>query len=153
MNTLFTLRKYPGRTFDLAVMHGGAESGETPITLSLFHGGGAVCTGIQKLIQRFFILLTTPVGSMTYAPARGCSFLQSASRSRTEQAVQIAFRFAVAAIKSQLTAEETENQPADEKFSAAELTDVSFFGDTLSIAVSVTSQAGTSREVILPVYV
>lgn len=146
------LSKYAGRTFDISVLHGAAEQGESGLDISLLHKGGAVCTGIQKLIQRFFLLMVTPAGSMTFAPGRGSDFLKSVSRARSESAVQIAFQFALTDVRAQLKAEETEEVPDDERFRDAVLLDAVFFGDSLSLSIALTSQAGITEEIILPVY-
>lgn len=137
---------------DLALLHGAAEKGETQVAWSLTCGGGGLCTGIQKLIQRFVMLLLTPKGSMKFMPDRGCTFPSAVGQSYSESQVSAAFRFAMADVAPQLKAEEDESMPDDERFRSAELLDITFFGTTLSIAVSLTSRAGSSHEVILPIY-
>ena len=89
---------------------------------------------------------------MTFAPGRGSDFLKSVSRARSEAAVQIAFQFALMDVRAQLKAEETEEVPDDERFRDAVLLDAVFFGDSLSLSIALTSQAGITEEIILPVY-
>lgn len=146
------LSKYKDRSFDISVLHGAVPQGETELDISLFQKGGAVCTGIQKLVQRFFILMVTPRGSMTFAPQRGSDFLKSVSGAHSESAVRIAFQFALMDVRAQLKAEETDSLPADERFQNAELLEAVFFGDSLSLSVALTSQAGITEEIILPIY-
>lgn len=150
MNTLYELKKYPGRMFDIAVLHGGTPFGEAAVETSLFHERGAVCTGIQKLLQNFFILLTTPVQSMTFAPERGCDFMLSVTGAQTTQDVYSAFQFALADLRHQLS---DSALPLEEQLADAELRDVSFFGDTLSMAITLTSKAGDTEQFILPIYI
>ena len=146
------LSKYPDRSFDFTVMHGAAKTGSTLVDFSLVKDGGAVCTGLQKLIQRYVLCLMTDVGSMIFNSRRGCSFMKSIMQARDEDAVTTAFQFARMDVAQQLQNEETDDMPDSEKYASSELLDVSFFGDTLSIAIKLQSVSGDSSDIILPIY-
>ena len=146
------LSKYPNRSFDFTVMHGAAKTGSTLVDFSLVKDGGAVCTGLQKLAQRYVLCLMTDIGSMTFNSRRGCSFMKDVMRARDEDAVATAFQFARMDVAQQLRNEETDDMPDSEKYGSSELIDVSFFGDTLSIAIELQSVSGDSSDIILPIY-
>lgn len=152
MNFLPEVSKYPDRSFDLCIMHGVKRTGPSLITASVFQNGGAVCTGIQKLIQRFYIELLTPANSMRFFEGRGCDFLKDVFNAHSDEEVKTAFLFALMDVKLQLQSEEEDDWPDDERFLNAELIDTAFFGSTLSAAVRVISRSKESAEIILPIY-
>lgn len=146
------LSKYPDRSFDFVVMHGAAKTGSAMVDFSLIKDGGAVCTGLQKLIQRYVLCLMTDLGSMTFNSRRGCSFMRNIMQANDEEEVTTAFQFARMDVAQQLRNEETDDMPDSEKYASSELIDVSFFGDTLSIAITLQSVSGDSSDIILPIY-
>lgn len=146
------LSKYKGRGFDFSVMHGAALTGNTLVDFSLMKDGGAVCAGLQKLIQRYVIHLMTDLGSMKFNPDKGCKFMESVMRATNEEAVETAFQFARAEVAEQLRNEETDDMPDSERYGTSELIDVSFFGGTVSIAIRLESVSGDGSDVILPIY-
>ena len=178
MNAIKKLSKYGNRTFDYAVVHG-AEIGKDKVAeLSLVRPG--VSTGIQKLMQRYIIELLTPANDLPFYN-RGCDFIQDVLRAQTEEQVRTAFTFANASITEKLRneaagiddlnyIEEDEGDdalfdrvegdsltvrnplPDDETLDYAELTDVSFIGDTVSISIALYNKAGSEYEIILPIY-
>lgn len=146
------LSKYPDRSFDFVVMHGATLTGSSMVDFSLVKDGGAVCTGLQKLIQRYVLCLMTDVGSVLFNTRRGCAFMRDVMRAVNEEDVETAFQFARMDVAQQLRNEETEDMPDSEKYASSELIDVSFFGDTLSIAIKLQSVSGDSSDIILPIY-
>lgn len=121
------------------------------LDMQLLEDGGYVCTGIQKLIQNWVILFLTPKGSVTFDPERGSTFVPETQHARTEYAINTAFIFANDDVVTQLKSNEAEDQSDDERIQSAELKDIAFFGNEVSISVKITSQSGDSREVVLPV--
>lgn len=152
MNILPEASKYPGRTFDLCIMHGVKRTGPALITPSVFKDGGAICTGIQKLIQRVYIELSTPANSMRFQEDRGCDFFQDLLSAKDTDAVKTAFLFAMMDVKKQLQSEEDDTWPDDERFKDAELIDATFFGTTLSAAIRIINMSSESADIILPIY-
>ena len=80
---------YAGRKVDILAFDGAYTDGTFELTQGLYGASqesGKVCSGIQKLAQRWLIEFFTPLGSVPYLPARGCNFInQSRSgRLRTE---------------------------------------------------------------------
>lgn len=133
--------------------------GPVRLTQSLFdeHSSGEICTGIQKLSQRVAIEFLTEKGSMPYLPDRGTEFMTKLrqGRLRTELDVTLEFNFAIIDIAQNLITEEATYtdipMPDDERFASAELTSIAILADFLQLTMLVTSVAGDSREVIMPI--
>ncbi len=148
------LEQYLGRTFDVMAFQGVTTRREAKLSQELFdtEAAGRICTGIQKLVQRFLLELLTRRGSMTFLPDRGCDFLTQAARGfRTEMDVSVEFALAIVDISRNLQAEETDEWPDDERFADAELTGILLSSSQLSLSIRLTSRAGTSRTFIAPV--
>lgn len=148
---------YVGRTIDLLAYQGAVARGERLLTQELAEPGnsGTIITGIHKLSQRFLLELLTERGSIAYLPARGCDFMTEANRGswRTPLDIQAAFSASVTDISTNLKNEESSSDPSDERFSAAELVAVSLVAGDAAITIKITSLAGASRAVILPLSV
>jgi len=148
---------YIGRTVDHIMLDDMQPSGDVELTQALVKPGesGALVTGIQKLVQRFFLELMTERASFRYLPERGCTFLMEgrAGAWRTPVDVEQSFYGSMIAIEQNLITEEDTNDPLDEKFGGAELISVSVNVDRVTMRVRVRSLAGDSREVIYPLRV
>lgn len=155
---------YIGRRFDVLSMRGVTERGEVRLNQSLFDAssktifdavhGGEVCTGVQKLAQRWALEFLTEKGTMGFhLKNRGSEFIKwyRSGRLRTEFDVQAYFNFAAQQVRSNLVNEEPDDMPADERLGLANLDSLSIAAGYLSLHVTVTSVAGTSRKVILPI--
>lgn len=146
---------YVGRKYDVLAFRGAKATGDVQLSQTLFDGAssGELCTGIQKLSQRFAIELLTEDGSMTFRPLRGCQFMRDVrlGRLRTELQVQTSFDFSLLDIRRNLVNEEPTDMADDERFENAELTSIAILPGFLRITVTITSVAGTSRQVILPI--
>lgn len=145
--------KYAGRTIDiLAFLNEPVVGKPTQMLQELAYPGesGLVITGIRKLAQRFLIELLTEQGSLIYQPARGSTFMTEARSGtfRTTADVLAAFSSALSDISGNLVREEAEDDPPDEQFASAEVISVSLDNGRVTLVVRVTSEAGSSREVI-----
>jgi len=149
------VQDYVDRTVDMLAYQGGAVMGGevllTP-TLASADNSGQITTGIQKLAQRFLLELLTEKGSMVYQEQRGCSFMEDARLGLLHTALDVlaSFSASLVDIQTNLVAEETLDDPGDERFDSAEIINISFSGDSASIRVRVRSAAGISRDVIAP---
>ena len=139
------------KTLDLFAFTGAKKTGQTRLVEALFTNGGSVCTGIQKLIQDWILLMLTPKGSLPFDQERGCGFLEEVLGARTEDAVRTAFVFANAEVIQQLRNNEEESQSDDERIDSVTLDSINISGGNLSISVTLKSMAGDSREVKLPI--
>lgn len=147
--------QYIGRTYDVMAYQGVQPVGVARLTAGLATAenvSGTICTGVQKLLQRFLILLTTKKGSKPYDLAAGTTFFNQLQQGilRTELDVLTAFALATGDIGSQLAAIELATDPDDERFADAALTDVQISIGRLTLQIYVTTKAGTGRVAILP---
>ena len=160
-----SVAQYQGRRFDVLAFRGARASGEVQLSQTLFDedtnnsifdsvSGGEVCTGTQKLAQRWALEFLTERGSMPFHMAtRGSSFMRNArqGRIRTEFDVHSFFNFAAQQVQTNLINEETDEMQDDERFDRAVLTRNTIFEGALQLYVTITSLAGDTAEVILPI--
>lgn len=149
-----TVQDYVGRTVDYLAFDGAKASGEAKLIPALVLPGqsGALIAGIEKLVQRFLLELLTERGSLEYQPDRGTFFLTRirAGIVRTSQDLFSEFTIAEVDLRNPLILEESDTDPADERYLDAKLLSASLFGDMASLLIQVNSRAGTSRQVIYP---
>lgn len=148
--------QYLGRTYDILAFRGAKARGDVQLTQGLFDSAspGEVCTGAQKLAQRWALEFLTIRGSMGFHLAtRGTDFVAVAKRGRfrSEVDVQLEYNFASVYIRQNLLAEETEDMHPEDRFGSDELLQIVLSPGQLQLRVAVTSLAGDSREVILPI--
>lgn len=150
-----TVLDYKNRRYDILALRGAARTGKTLLTQNLFDedSSGQICTGVQKLAQRWILEFLTETGSMQFLLQRGCDFMTSVRRGRmrTEADVAAEFNFALIDIQRNLLAEETDEMPDDERYNGAELTALAILPGFLQLTVKIMSRAGDSRAVILPI--
>ena len=154
MAAVLDLSKYRDRKVDVLAWHGGQPSGEDLLVAELANQSfpGEVTTGIQKLAQRFVIALLTESGTSPYKPELGTDFMRNIRRGTirsTEQLIS-AFILAERTASRYLKAEETDDDPADERYGGASLTSATLSGDTVVLYVRLESLA-ESAEFIVPV--
>jgi len=152
-----SITDYVGRTVDIAAYKGWEIGGRGQVEQALILPGksGELIAGIEKLVQRFAIELLTEEATLTYLPSRGTTFITNARQGywRTTGDVQASFNLALLAVTNNLQAEESVNDPDDERFSSAKLTSVSLFGDEVTMSVKIVSLAGTAFTALLPLTV
>ena len=143
------------RVYDVLALQGAKPIGEVLLQQILFTdaAAGMLCTGIQKLAQRFVLELLTELGSMLYLPNRGTRFLIQFYQGllRTETDVFIAFNLALNDLELSLTAEELDTDPLDERYGSANLDSVLITNGNIIMHVTLRSLAGRSRQVIMPI--
>lgn len=161
------LSDYANRKYDYLGLQNTVGPGDRRLGLELFNKetSGKLTTGAQKLAQRWLLEFMTETGSMPGLPTRGTNFMRTARTGgfRTPVNVRTAFALADMLVKKNLVAEETTDMPRDERFKSAEITNVAILpgfdvsqksGTTavfLTLGVKITSLAGDSREVVLPI--
>jgi len=148
---------YQGRTVDLLAFQGVRAAGEAKLTHALVRPGegGELCTGLQKLVQRWLIEFLTTRGTMRYLPRRGCDFVGQLRRSELRTTVDAtqAFYLSAQQIKLNLRSDETADTPDDEAFGSATLESLTVLADSLTVRVNITSLAGRTAKAILPIQV
>ncbi len=148
--------QYLNRRFDVLALRGATPQGEVQLNQSLFGAeiGGEVCTGVQKLAQRWTIEFLTIRGSMPFHLAnRGSGFMSAVKRGilRNEADVQAQYNFAAVVVRQNLINEETADMHPEDRFAKATLLQIQLGPGTLSLVVRIDSQSGEAREVILPI--
>jgi hypothetical protein len=156
MSALASAAAYAGRTFDVLAFQGAKATGDTLLVNALatsVNDSGEICTGVQKLAQRWLIEFLTIQGTLAYLPTRGCEFmfLVQTGQLRTTLDAEQAFYLAASQVKTNLQAEELGTEPDDERFDSVNLISIVVTGDKLTLYTQINSLAGTSRSVILPI--
>lgn len=144
---------YIGRTVDLWIFQK-QEQPSVPLTQSLFIPiPGYICTGIEKLVQRWLIEFCTELGSMPFQPTRGTPFFTKFKRGvlRSEIDILAEFGFASDRIFNTMLSSISPTAPDDERLESAILTETAILADQLQLTIAIRSAAGTSRQVILPI--
>jgi hypothetical protein len=156
-----TSTNYSNRTIDLWL--GGdptAQFERISITNQSFgledQGGGAVCTGFMKLVQKALVLLLTYM--YHYDPYWGTDFgniLFAGSVQNAVAALNLIRASATARVVTLLRNEETEGTPYDERIASFIITDISSDLDSGSVSVTlvIRNVAGDTTTYVLPVNV
>ena len=112
---------------------------------------GQPVTAEDRLAQRFILELMTDRGSILYEPERGTDFIKTLSIGLMNTWEIIgAFSSALLIIRRNLTAEESDSDPANERFAGASLQNVEFADDKVFLEINIASQAGVINKVNLP---
>lgn len=146
---------YTGRTVDLSIFEGAQADGAQQLTLD-FTDGGDVITGIEKLVQTFVFLFLTEQGSIRYDPTVGSSFVTALrlGQIRNEGNVQEQFNLAAEVIRQVMSlASDAAGSPPDETYAGATLLsfDLNTAESKLSLEIQITSLAGATRQIYLPI--
>lgn len=141
--------------YDFLALQNVQPTGNARLRLALFTPTnlGRVCTGVQKLAQRWLLEFTTVTGSMPGLPNRGTFFmaLAQSGRLRTTAALTAQFSIANYIVKVNLQNEEDDTWPDDERFLSAELAGLEFSPGSAKLYVTIYSRALAARQVVLPV--
>lgn len=116
---------------------------------------GQLVTGISKLVQRVLLELLTDKGSMTYLPDRGTLFMLSLRSGiiRTSGELFAAFSSAATDVIRQLRLEDRSTDAPDERVSTITMISASLSGGSAVVKAAVTSIAGDSRDIYIPLSV
>jgi hypothetical protein len=147
-----------GRTSDVLAFHGDFPSDRellTQQTLVPEGTGGLLCTGVQKIAQRFLLILLTKKGTLLYRVTDGTTFMIDAERGawRTTLDVQQSFTLAKLDFMRQLRALELPSDPPDEIVDEITLTNVTLLPDRVGLTIRLTTQAGSDYTFITPIAV
>ena len=150
-----SLQDYANRKYDYLAFQKVDINKEAQLGLALYDEdtSGKICTGIQKLAQRWALEFLTEQGSMLHLPQRGCEFMTLVrfGRLRNRSDVASAFVAANLTVARNMQLEEYPNMLDDERLGAAELANVSIQPGFIDLRVIIVSRAGNSRAIIVPV--
>jgi hypothetical protein len=155
MATAEHLRQYVGRRVDILAYQAPNPVGLVRPSPALVtqENGSLATTGIQKLAQMVLIELLTVQGSMRYAPEVGTTMIRDLQegRIRTELELASAFAIAVTSVVTNLAETEEDDTPDDERLETMTLLSANMQPGAARIVFSVTSVAGQSRQLIMPI--
>lgn len=147
---------YAGRTVDLSIA-GRLEPqtiGVQPVSLS-FGRISTKCAGVQKLLQRYTIMLLTSKGSQKNNPNFGTDLIPTLLGGNLIDVGHLVHTFNLASWSVVKTLREYQAShpeiPADEQINTALMTDYDVQGSTVLFNVKVQTQAGDVIDFILPV--
>lgn len=147
--------QYINRVFDLLVLQGATQIGAVELQQTIFglDASGEVCTGVQKLAQRWAMKFLTIAGTMKYLPSEGTDFVRLLRQGllRDEAEVQSAFIIAAVQVRNSMLAEENDDMHDEDRMGNATLKNLAVMNDWISLTVEIKSLAGVAREVILPI--
>jgi hypothetical protein len=133
---------------------GGERYGDILLEQSLANeiDTGEICTGLQKLGQRFLLVLLTEKGSVKYFPDQGTAFMISLGQGRVhnETDMRAVFGLALQELTTQMLDDEEDTDPDDERFAGAELTQVTVIPGYVNLTIELSSRA-ESATIILPI--
>jgi hypothetical protein len=143
------------RTYDLLAFQHSLQPGDRQTQQVLFAPGvsGLGCTGIQKLAQRVLLELLTELGTIKYLPDRGTDLVSAFRRGevRTELDVFMTFGFAASKATVNIQADELATDPEDEQLVEISLERVAILPETAQLYAKITSAAGESRTIQIPI--
>jgi hypothetical protein len=155
---------YTGRKKDISILqYPNPAFSEPQNVFPSFSKTGRFCTGVQKLIQKYTILLLTNLGSQKDYPLFGTTFVQDVifksgalDKILATQLFVLANSAVIRAIKSyQITRDDI---PEDERLSTVRLNDVVFNNITINgktqrqvgFDIKIDTEAGDSVDYVLP---
>jgi hypothetical protein len=150
-----SLADYANRKYDFLALQreDSPQRGRLELVLYSEDNSGKICAGIQKLTQRWLLEFLTEKGSMPGLPTRGADFMRFVRQGtlRTQLSVTQAFYAANMRIRVTLQEEEYDGMPDDERLSDAALLSVGLLPGYMNLGIAITSLAGDSREILVPV--
>lgn len=148
------VEQYVDRTIDVLAFRGVRADARAVLDQSLADESstGEICTGVQKLAQRFLLALLTEQGTVKHAPDYGTTFMTEIRQGsiQTDAELRSLFDLSAQHVGLQLVAEESDDDPPDEKFKKAELIGVSLSSGYASLTIRLYAEAET-LDFILPI--
>jgi hypothetical protein len=150
---------YSDRQIDLELMQSISNPvGVTALDLSFTVQATRAITGMQKLAQRYTVLLLTQLTDVYFSPEQGTTFWQDMLRGAAQNSGQVtmAFNFASIDAVTQMQVDDGNDVygdiPDDERIQSATLLDfnVNVATATLYLSVLLRSRAGTTYTYVLP---
>jgi len=151
-----TTTDYTGRKLDVSLLQYPDVRNPDAQTMDITVGNiGRFCAGVQKLIQRYTILLLTDLGSQEDFPTEGTSFLANIKngsgvidRLAASQTFALANYGVVVRLKEYQA--QTDGLPLDEQLASAKLRNIVLRGDYVGFDVFLTTEAGSTADFLVP---
>lgn len=152
-----TTTDYSLRTRDISILQApDPNKVGTQKVSAAFGKVSSFTAGIQKLVQRYTIMLMTIKGSQTNFPDFGTTFLSELmhrSNNMDTLALHHLFNFANLDVISQMKSYQSTlptTAPLDEQIDTAQLVNVAANGDTVDFQILIKSRAGDTVQYVLP---
>jgi len=120
-----------------------------------FGKNGQFCAGLQKIIQKYTIILLTELGSQPNYPTFGTDFLNVLQGGfspidslRASQIFNLASYVAVNALKTYQASRD--DIPDDERIVSATLTNISLYNGSVAFDVAIATEAGSAMNFLIP---
>jgi phage baseplate assembly protein W len=147
---------YVGRKKDISILqYPDASKPDAQLVALGFSKSGRFCAGVQKLVQRYTIILLTNIASQPLYPSFGTDLLYRlrqglppADRLLASQIFNTA-SFSAVRVLSEYQNRHTET-PLDECIARATLTNISLASGSVRFEVTITTRAGDIVEFIVP---
>lgn len=152
---------YSGRTVDLELLQTvQSPGGDQEVALTLATPVARKVTGIEKLVQRYAMLLCTDLGSVRFNQNQGTDLLRDVSQGVVENS-NLNVVFILASLNAVRLMQEDDKLygptygvtiPDDERITSASLLsfDVDYTTATLRLTVEITAASGDSTEFVVP---
>jgi hypothetical protein len=147
---------YTERSKDISILqYPDATLTDPQTVLPQFGANPRFCSGVQKLLQKYTIILLTNLASQPNFPDFGTNFLYTlqggispVDRVRASQIFILASFAAVTALRKYQVANPT--IPADEKIVRAELLGLELYGSYVGFSVNIITEAGENISYVVP---
>jgi hypothetical protein len=155
MGVASIITDYTGRLKDISILqYPDASKMDAQTVLPQFGRMPRFCAGVQKLVQRYTIMMLTNLESQTKYPDFGTQFLFTlqGGTDPTDSilASQIFAEANYITVKSLLFYQAQKDTPADERIASAILSNISLYGGYVSFDVTLTTEAGDVLDFIVP---
>lgn len=160
MTVVPTTTSYAGRQVDLELLQSvTTPKGEQRVYLTSVGDKPKIVSGVQKLIQRYAVLLLTTLNDIRFDPKQGGILVSSLAAGRIQNTGYLYHIFGMANMNTLriLSDDDSDTRfgvpPADERLTDAELIDTAldYTTGTISMTVALTTAAGTSFTFVVPV--
>jgi len=144
---------YTGRANDLFIFQGAQADGEQVISLT-FGDIGQITAGLQKMAQTFTLAFLTELGTQAFNDSYGSEFMTDIRTGAIQSEADIEGAFVSGAGQAVEWAQYKALQaglPADETLESVNLDDYFVDGDQLLLYLTLTSAAGGTAAILLPV--
>lgn len=147
---------YTGRKRDISILqYPNAQLEDAQTVFPKFGKNARFCAGVQKLIQRYTIILLTNLKSQEKYPEFGTEFLYTLKAGidpldsgGAAHIFSLANFEAVSLIKADQAIQE--DIPLDEQLQSASLVNIRLYGDSILFNVQITTEAGDTQAFTIP---
>jgi phage baseplate assembly protein W len=147
---------YTGRKKDISLFqYPDASLNTTQDVAVAFGRTSRYCSGVQKLLQAYAVILLTNISSQPDYPDFGTSLMYTLKSGispvdtiAASQIFNLASYSAVSALRAYQAT--VDGQPADERISRATLSDISLNGSMVNFKVTIVTEAGDAVPFLIP---